>query len=223
MSSSDSSKDHDYLLKIVVIGESGVGKTNLIERYTKDTFYEESKSTIGVEFGHKTIEIDGSVVKTQIWDTAGQERFRALTRPYYRGAVGAVLVFSLADRESFDKLGSWFMELEMHADQGIHVMLIGNKSDLEDSRQVPTDLAINFAKEHGIDYMETSAKDKTNVEKAFQLAIAEIYHSIVDEEKIEQESSSDSIGMGSGATITLEKPTDTKPASSKSGGCPCGN
>jgi Ras-related protein Rab-11A len=157
-----------------VIGDSGVGKSNLIDRYTKDQFRVETKTTIGVEFGHKNIKIDGKEIKAQIWDTAGQERFRALTRGYYRGAYGALLVYSITNRTSFENVDAWLQELVSYADPGIMVMLVGNKSDLEEHRDVSTEEAMEFAQKNKLHFMETSAKDNSNVSEAFEKLIREI-------------------------------------------------
>jgi len=168
-------EDHDFLYKVVVIGDSGVGKSNLIERYTKDTFKEETKTTIGVEFGHKTIKVDDKVIKAQIWDTAGQERFKALTRGYYRGALGALLVYSITNRVSFSNCETWLEELKAHADPGIIIMLVGNKCDLSSLREVPEAEAKSFAHKNKLSFIETSAKEDYCVGQAFERLLLEIY------------------------------------------------
>jgi len=174
----DEHEEHDFLYKVVVIGDSGVGKSNLIDRYTKDTFREETKTTIGVEFGHKTIKVDDKIIKAQIWDTAGQERFKALTRGYYRGALGALLVYSILSKQSFENCETWLEELVTHADPGILVMLVGNKTDMEQQREVSTDEAKDFAHQNKLSFIETSAKDSTNVSEAFERLIQEIYKQV---------------------------------------------
>jgi len=167
----------DYILKVVVIGESGVGKTNLIGRYTKNVFVNDTKSTIGFEIRNKVINTpDGDVIKVQFWDTAGQERFRALTRGYYRGADGAVIVFSLTDHNSFEKIDSWIEELESRAEKDIFIMLLGNKSDLVNERTVGEQEVLDYATKRGLLYMETSALSNTNVSEAFEKAVLEIYN-----------------------------------------------
>ncbi|KAF8926565.1 Rab-like protein 2A, partial [Haplosporangium bisporale] len=135
-----SDEKYDYLCKVVLIGESSVGKTNILSRFTQNQFSLESKSTIGIEFSTaKSIEIDGKVLKAQIWDTAGQERYRAITSAYYRGAVGALLVYDISNMNSFKKLERWLQELQDHADSNTVIMLIGNKSDLKHLRAVATE------------------------------------------------------------------------------------
>lgn len=138
MAEEEEEEPYDYLFKLVLIGDSGVGKSNLLSRFTRDYFDLETKSTIGVEFATKRLETDGKSIKAQIWDTAGQERYRAITSAYYRGAVGALLVFDIAKRSSFENADRWLKELRDHADPGIMVMLVGNKRDLQHMRQVWT-------------------------------------------------------------------------------------
>uniref|UniRef100_A0A3P8XA55 Ras-related protein Rab-25 n=1 Tax=Esox lucius TaxID=8010 RepID=A0A3P8XA55_ESOLU len=121
---------------MVLIGDSGVGKSNLLSRFTRNEFNLESKSTIGVEFATRSIQVDGKTVKAQIWDTAGQERYRAITSAYYRGAVGALLVYDIAKHLTYENVERWLKELRDHADSNIVIMLVGNKSDLRHLRAV---------------------------------------------------------------------------------------
>ncbi|XP_069505797.1 ras-related protein Rab-11B isoform X2 [Ambystoma mexicanum] len=137
--------EYDYLFKVVLIGDSGVGKSNLLSRFTRNEFNLESKSTIGVEFATRSIQVDGKTIKAQIWDTAGQERYRAITSAYYRGAVGALLVYDIAKHLTYENVERWLKELRDHADNNIVIMLVGNKSDLRHLRAVPTDEARAFA------------------------------------------------------------------------------
>uniref|UniRef100_A0A8C9T8D0 Ras-related protein Rab-25 n=1 Tax=Scleropages formosus TaxID=113540 RepID=A0A8C9T8D0_SCLFO len=129
---------------LVLIGDSGVGKSNLLSRFTRNEFNLESKSTIGVEFATRSIQVDGKTIKAQIWDTAGQERYRAITSAYYRGAVGALLVYDIAKHLTYENVERWLKELRDHADNNIVIMLVGNKSDLRHLRAVPTDEARAF-------------------------------------------------------------------------------
>ncbi|XP_057375495.1 ras-related protein Rab-11A-like [Daphnia carinata] len=167
--------EYDYLFKVVLIGDSGVGKSNLLSRFTRNEFNLESKSTIGVEFATRSIQVDGKTIKAQIWDTAGQERYRAITSAYYRGAVGALLVYDIAKHLTYENVERWLKELRDHADQNIVIMLVGNKSDLRHLRSVPTDEAKAFAERHSLSFIETSALDCTNVETAFHNILTEIY------------------------------------------------
>ncbi|KAF7826219.1 ras-related protein RABA3 [Senna tora] len=148
----------DYVFKVVVIGDSAVGKTQILSRFAKNEFCFDSKSTIGVEFQTRTVTINGKIIKAQIWDTAGQERYRAVTSAYYRGALGAMLVYDITKRQSFDHVARWVEELRAHADNSIVIMLIGNKADLVDLRAVSTEDAVEFAEDQGLFFSETSAK-----------------------------------------------------------------
>ncbi|KAL2924041.1 Ras-related protein RABA5d [Bienertia sinuspersici] len=168
----------EYLFKIVIIGDSAVGKSNLLSRYARNEFNMHSKATIGVEFQTQSMEIEGKEVKAQIWDTAGQERFRAVTSAYYRGAVGALLVYDISRRTTFDSVGRWLDELTTHSDTTVARMLVGNKCDLDNIRAVSIDEGKSLAEEHGLFFMETSAKDSTNVRTAFEMVIKEIYSSV---------------------------------------------
>lgn len=171
----EANQEYDYLYKVVLIGDSGVGKSNLLSRFTRNEFSLETKSTIGVEFATRSIQVDGKTIKAQIWDTAGQERYRAITSAYYRGAVGALLVFDIAKSVTYKNVERWLTELRENAAENIVIMLVGNKSDLKHLREVPTDEALEFAKKNGLTFVETSALDSTNVDKAFQDIITEIF------------------------------------------------
>ncbi|KAI8060464.1 GTP-binding protein [Gongronella butleri] len=171
--------EYDYLFKLVLIGDSGVGKSNLLSRFTTNEFNLESKSTIGVEFATKNIEIDNHTIKAQIWDTSGQERYRAITGAYYRGAVGALLVYDITRQTSFQNVTHWLKELREHADPNIVIMLVGNKVDLsETNRAVTTEEGGALAEQEGFLFMETSALDATNVENAFATVFNTIYSNV---------------------------------------------
>eukprot|EP01126_Amoeba_proteus_P050778 TRINITY_DN6027_c0_g1_i3.p1 TRINITY_DN6027_c0_g1~~TRINITY_DN6027_c0_g1_i3.p1 ORF type:complete len:215 (-),score=38.01 TRINITY_DN6027_c0_g1_i3:153-797(-) len=172
---SEDSQEHDYLWKVILIGDSGVGKSNLVGRFTNDQFHEETKATIGVEFCYKHMNVDGKDISTQIWDTSGQERFRSLTRSYYRGAIGALVVYGVNSRTSFENCDSWLYELAEHAEPGILVVLVGNKIDLCGEREVSTDEGVDYSTKNNIPFVETSAKDSTNVNQAFETLVREIH------------------------------------------------
>ncbi|PKU79279.1 ras-related protein RIC2 [Dendrobium catenatum] len=175
MASYRAEDDYDYLFKLVLIGDSGVGKSNLLSRFTRNEFNLESKSTIGVEFATKSLNVDGKIIKAQIWDTAGQERYRAITSAYYRGAVGALLVFDVTRRATFENIERWLRELREHTDPNIVVMLVGNKSDLRHLVAVSTDDGKALAERESLFFMETSALESTNVENAFSEVLTQIY------------------------------------------------
>lgn len=192
--------EYDYLFKVVLIGDSGVGKSNLLSRFTRNEFNLESKSTIGVEFATRSISVDEKVIKAQIWDTAGQERYRAITSAYYRGAVGALLVYDIAKHNTYENVERWLKELRDHADSNIVIMLVGNKSDLRHLRAVPTEEAKAFAAKNGLSFIETSALDSSNVELAFQKILTEIYR-IVSNKALENNATV--VGPSPGATISI--------------------
>ncbi|KAL0097527.1 rab11 protein [Phycomyces blakesleeanus] len=195
--------EYDYLFKVVLIGDSGVGKTNLLGRFTRNEFNLESKSTIGVEFATRSIQVDNKVIKAQIWDTAGQERYRAITSAYYRGAVGALLVYDISKHSTYESVGRWLKELRDHADSNIVIMLVGNKSDLRHLRAVPTDDAKQFAAENGLSFVELS----------FQRILTEIYR-IVSNKALE--SSNNVIKPTGGQTIMVSQSPDEQ---KQGGGC----
>ena len=182
-------EEFDLIFKIVIIGDSGVGKTNLIGRYLKNEYKEDSKATVGVEFGEKKYEINGLKIKAQIWDTAGQERYRAITSMYYKGAKGGLIVFDLSSKSTFQNVEKWFNKIKKTADPTINLILIGNKSDLKDKRQISTEEGENKAKEMNVAYLETSALNADNVDKAFDLLIQEITKKMkkeIEEEEYEE-------------------------------------
>uniref|UniRef100_A0A3Q4GSL3 small monomeric GTPase n=1 Tax=Neolamprologus brichardi TaxID=32507 RepID=A0A3Q4GSL3_NEOBR len=199
---------------MVLIGDSGVGKSNLLSRFTRNEFNLESKSTIGVEFATRSIQVEGKTVKAQIWDTAGQERYRAITSAYYRGAVGALLVYDIAKHLTYENAERWLKELQDHADSNIVIMLVGNKSDLRHLRAVPTDEAKAFAEKHGLSFLETSALDSSNVELAFQTILTAIYN-IVSQRQMSGRTDSDFSPASNVVPITVE-PTQN---SSNKGAC----
>jgi small GTP-binding protein len=153
--------------KCILVGSSGVGKTAILKRLVEDTFSEESQSTIGVEFDSTILNIENRRVKLQIWDTAGQERFRSIAKAYYRNAVGVIAVYDLIDRKSFDDLGSWMTDIHALCDANAVVQLIGNKADMAAYRRITVQEAEEFASQHHIKYIETSAKSGANVKDAF--------------------------------------------------------
>ncbi|KAK9665897.1 hypothetical protein RND81_14G144200 [Saponaria officinalis] len=200
--------DYDYLFKLVLIGDSGVGKSNLLSRFTKNEFNLESKSTIGVEFATRSLNIDSKVIKSQIWDTAGQERYRAITSAYYRGAVGALLVYDVTRKVTFENTARWLRELREHTDPNIVVMLIGNKSDLRHLVAVTTEEGKAFAEQEGLFFMETSALEATNVEQAFSEVLTQI-HRIVSKKAVEAGDGSASSVPSQGESINLNNEGST--------------
>lgn len=205
--------DYDYLFKVVLIGDSGVGKSNLLSRFTRNEFCLESKSTIGVEFATRSIQVDAKTIKAQIWDTAGQERYRAITSAYYRGAVGALLVYDMTKALTFENVERWLKELRDHADANIVIMLVGNKSDLRHLRSVSTEDAQAFCEREGLSFIETSALESTNVENAFQSILTDIYH-IVSKKTLDNDESRPKVGEGKDILVVDSQEANTAKKSS---------
>ena len=166
--------EYDYLFKLLLIGDSGVGKSCLLLRFADDTYTESYISTIGVDFKIRTIELDGKIIKLQIWDTAGQERFRTITASYYRGAYGIIVVYDVTDQKSFNNVKQWLQEIDKLACENVNQLLVGNKCDLTNKKVVDYTSAKEYADQVGIPFLETSAKNATNVEQAFMTMAAEI-------------------------------------------------
>uniref|UniRef100_A0A0K8RFM5 Putative gtpase rab1/ypt1 small g protein superfamily n=1 Tax=Ixodes ricinus TaxID=34613 RepID=A0A0K8RFM5_IXORI len=166
--------EYDYLFKLLLIGDSGVGKSCLLLRFADDTYTESYISTIGVDFKIRTIELEGKTIKLQIWDTAGQERFRTITSSYYRGAHGIIVAYDVTDQESFNNVKQWLQEIDRYACENVNKLLVGNKSDLTTKKVVDYTTAKEFADHLNIPFLETSAKNATNVEQAFMTMAAEI-------------------------------------------------
>ena len=170
--------EYDYLFKYLIIGNSGVGKSCLLIRFTDDKYEEGYVTTIGVDFKIKTLIIEGKSVKLQIWDTAGQERFRNIVSSYYKGAQGIMMVYDITDLESFRYLDSWLKEIEKNASKNVYKILVGNKNDLEKNRKVTFEKGKEFANLHGMKFFETSAKENRNVEEAFKEMTKDIINSL---------------------------------------------
>ena len=169
-------KDYNYLFKILILGDSFVGKTNMSKRFLKNEFDFGTKETVGVEFGSKNFTMEkGDIVKAQIWDTAGQERYRSITKAYYRGAKGALLVYDITRKITFDNIDNWLIDLKTNGDKNMIIMIIGNKSDLEGQREVSREEAQTKAEQYNIAYLETSAKSGDNINKAFTALIEQVY------------------------------------------------
>ena len=175
---------YEFLFKLILIGDSSVGKSNILLQYLKGQFDPNSKATVGVEFGTKNIEINNKKIKIQIWDTAGQERYRSITSAYYRGAKGAFIVYDITRKNTFDNIDRWVADLKANGDDNISIVLIGNKLDLEDKREVQKDEGVKKSEEFKTAFMETSALNGDNIDKAFDELIEQIYQnncSIIDD------------------------------------------
>jgi len=174
------SANYDYLIKLLLIGDSGVGKSCLLLRFCDDSFTPSFIATIGIDFKIRTIDLDGKKIKLQIWDTAGQERFRTITTAYYRGAMGILLVYDVTDLKSFDAIRLWIRNIEQHASEGVNKILVGNKCDMNDKRVVSVEKGQELANEFNIPCIETSAKNNINVEAAFIKLATEIKSRLID-------------------------------------------
>ncbi|KAF2965866.1 hypothetical protein GQX73_g7694 [Xylaria multiplex] len=218
-------RNYDFLIKLLLIGDSGVGKSCCLLRFSEDSFTPSFITTIGIDFKIRTIELDGKRVKLQIWDTAGQERFRTITTAYYRGAMGILLVYDVTDQRSFERcagslndgnalcwvnilrphtdtnfhidIRTWFANVEQHATEGVNKILIGNKCDWEEKRVVSTEQGEALAKELGIPFLEVSAKSNINIDKAFYNLAADIKKRIIDTSKTDPSSSNVPVGRAS--------------------------
>ena len=207
--------EYDFLYKIVLVGESGVGKSNLLLRFTRNEFDADKRSTIGVEFATRSITYCEKNIRAQIWDTAGQERYRAITNAYYRGALGALVVYDITKKNSFESVERWLQELHDNADKKVVQMIIGNKSDLSQTREVETAEGEEMAKKNGAFFFETSALDGTNVEEAFMTLLKKIY----DDSVQVNENDAKSTDVKPVAETTVDLKSTQNDASGKKGCC----
>ena len=175
---SKASNNYDHLFRYIIVGDMAVGKSCILLQFTDNKFRHQHELTIGVEFGAKTITLNNKTINIQIWDTAGQEAFQAITRTYYKGAVGALLVYDITRKDTFTHVTKWLEEVKMNSSRSICIILIGNKKDLEEKRQVSYEEGENFAKENGLMFLETSAKTAYNVVEAFNLSAQAILNNV---------------------------------------------
>ena len=195
----------DYLFKYIIIGDSSVGKSNLLMKFIQNKFTEEYLTTIGVEFGTKNIKINNKIYRIQIWDTAGQEYFRSIAKAYFKNCVCAMLVYDITCKESFDNIKNWLQDIHEESPKTVLIVLIGNKIDLEDKRIISFDDGKNFANENGLIFMETSAKTGEGINEIFEQTIKEI------NKKIEEnfyDLNSETCGIKKGKTKTIDLNSD---------------
>uniref|UniRef100_A0A7S3E5S3 Uncharacterized protein n=5 Tax=Rhodosorus marinus TaxID=101924 RepID=A0A7S3E5S3_9RHOD len=197
----------DYLFKLLLIGDSSVGKSCLLLRFSDGSFNESQMSTIGVDFKIRTLELDKKTFKLQIWDTAGQERFRTIAAAYYRGAQGIIIVYDVTNKQSFENVEMWLSEVNKYGSGDVNKLLVGNKSDLTSKREVETEKGKELAESNGMKFLETSAKTAENVEEAFLTMTREVFQQIGSDVAQDKKS----------ATISV-RDTDT-PVSSGSNSC----
>ncbi|KAH8554741.1 ras family-domain-containing protein [Umbelopsis sp. PMI_123] len=172
--------NYNYIIKYIIVGDTGVGKSCLLLQFTDHRFHAQHELTIGVEFGTRFVNVEGKQIKLQIWDTAGQENFRSITRSYYRGAAGALIVYDITRRDSFNNIPTWLEDVRKNANPNTTIMLIGNKCDLgAKQRQVSKEEGEKFARDNGISlFLEASAKSAENVEEAFVQTARDVYDKI---------------------------------------------
>ena len=197
-------EEYDMMVKVIIIGDSGVGKTNIMSKFLKNKFMEESKATVGVEFGSKLFDLNGHKIKAQIWDTAGQEKYKSITGAYFKGSKGALVVYDITQKSTYESLEKWVNDLKSAGDPKITIILIGNKSDLEENRQVSKEQGEEKAKSFGCAFLETSALSGDNIDKAFNMMVKEIF------EKFSNDSAEDSeLESGfKGEDLKLDKVVD---------------
>ncbi|CAM0951914.1 unnamed protein product [Alopecurus aequalis] len=207
---------HAYVFKFIVVGDTGVGKSCLLLQFTDKRFQPVHDLTIGVEFGNRMITIDNKKIKLNIWDTAGQEAFRSITRTYYRSAAAALLVYDITRRETFSNLANWLDDVRREAEvnNNVSIMLVGNKTDLAHRRVVSTEEGEQFAKEHGLGFIETSARNLHNVDQAFVETATMVYEKI-QEGVIDTSTCSGAKRADGGVVLDLHDAT----LSSQVGGC----
>ena len=186
-------KEYDLLFKLLLIGDSYVGKSNILLKYLKNQFNENSKTTIGVEFGTKNIIINNKRIKIQIWDTAGQERYRSITSAYYKGAKGALIVYDITRKNTFDNIDKWITDLKLNGDKNICIIILGNKSDLIDKREINKNDGIKKAEMYKTAFLETSALNGDNISKAFDELIEQI---VINNKNIFQDDNENEIDKG---------------------------
>ena len=207
-------KDYNYLYKILILGDSFVGKTNMLKRFLHDEFDLNTKETVGVEFGSKNFVMENKkdIVKAQIWDTAGQERYRSVTKAYYKGGKGALLVYDITRKSTFENIDGWIVDLKNNGDKDMMIVLIGNKSDLEEKREVSKEQAQEKAEQYNIAFLETSAKSGDNINKAFTELVEQVYNA-----NISRAQSDGQIGVNNGDGVNLVNKDEAK--STKKGCC----
>ena len=166
---------YELLYKVIIIGDTAVGKSNILSRYVKDEFSSNSKSTVGVELGIKFLKIKNTKTKIQIWDTAGQERYRAITSSYFKGSNGCFIVYDITNEASFNNIENWYEQIQKETSQDIPILLVGNKCDLEDERKVPIEKGKEKAQNLNCAFFETSALKKINIDKIFEELVNNIY------------------------------------------------
>ena len=208
----------EYLrFKLIIVGDTGVGKTNIIGKYIADSFNENTKSTVGVEFFTKSFKINEDYIKLEIWDTAGQERYKSITSAYYKGSNGALLVYDITRTATFDDIEKWINEVKDVVEGQLKFVLVGNKSDLENERKVETETALAKAQKLKMPLIETSAFNSTNIQKVFKIILIDIYKNF----KKEKKEKNDKKNLNEGIKIDMQEGKQNQKELKKEGGSCC--
>lgn len=210
--SDDLTVKEEYKFKVVIVGDSGVGKTNLVKRFITNTFNKESKATVGVEFLSKNFIINGKVFKIELWDTAGQERYKSITSAYFKGAKGAMVVYDVTNKPTFDNVDKWCSELQTKGSKTINIVLIGNKTDLKENIVITPEMGKAKSANLSMPIMETSALDASNVQEAFYLLIKEMYLRLSNRDKEDKENKEKrrSESIDKGVSLETQKKKEEK-------------
>ena len=203
-STAKGNEDYEFIFKVLLLGNSNVGKSSLFLRFVDDIWNDTFVPTIGVDFKIKTFDIDEKKIKMQIWDTAGQERFKNIIASYYRGAHGILLIYDVTDKDSFKNLSNWLIEIEKNASKNVLKVLIGNKTDLDDKRVITTNQGKEFADTYGLKFIETSAKKNLNVNEAFETLGRELMQASEDK-KIVKQKQNKKISVAKVQDLSVEK------------------
>ena len=185
------SDDYEQLYKIIIVGDSGVGKSNILGRYINNEFKQDTKSTVGVEFASKKVKVNDVNIKLQIWDTAGQERYRSITSAYYKGSKGCFIVYDITSSQTFENIEKWYEEISKTGDKSLSIILIGNKCDLENERKVTIEMGENKARDLNCPFFETSALNNIHIEEVFQKIAENIYNRFKNEKNLDDDDDDD--------------------------------
>ena len=212
-------EEYSLIFKMILIGDSGVGKSNILSRYINNSFSETTRSTVGVELSAKVEEINNTKIKIQIWDTAGQERYKSITKTYYKGAKGALIVYDITNKESFKNVDKWINDLKESGDDDVSILIVGNKCDLEASREVTTDEVKKKAELYKMAYCETSALKGENIDNAFRTLIKIVVEKNEKKKNEEDKYGNKSNVISTGVTLETKIISEEKRQKNKYGKC----
>ena len=212
-------EEYSLIFKMILIGDSGVGKSNILSRYINNSFSETTRSTVGVELSAKVEEINNTKIKIQIWDTAGQERYKSITKTYYKGAKGALIVYDITNKDSFKNVDKWINDLKESGDDDVSILIVGNKCDLEASREVTTDEVKKKAELYKMAYCETSALKGENIDNAFRTLIKIVVEKNEKKKNEEDKYGNKSNVISTGVTLETKIISEEKRPKNKYGKC----